>query len=387
MAKKRLAETLVEEGTITEVQLQKALQRQLLMGGKIGTNLIELKFISEKQLDAVLSRIYRIPSAPHESLVEVPPDVITSIPKEIAVRHRIVPISKEHKTITVAMENPNDIGIIDELSFMTGCRIATVVASEVRIALWLEKYYGQPRDLRYIEIMRPKDDEFVIERSLTHTEYVGTPVREAKKEERAPDSSEWLSGNEGESLYEVDYRKAAAKVLPAAEAASTSKPLTIQETVQKLTSIETRDEAIGAALDYISQYVDDVIFFVVSPAEAKAWDAKCKGVEPSKASDIKINFGGPSVFLTVKNSEQPYYGEITGFPFDEDFLDKIGRKRPLRVFLAPVMVKKKMVSILYIDNGNKEIPPEKIADINSVIGKLSIAFEILLLRKKSEAKK
>ena len=97
--KKRLAETLVEEGIITEAQLQSALQRQLIMGGKIGTNLIELKYISEKQLDDVLSKIYRIPYASPDLFLNIPLNVISSIPKEIAVRHGIVPIKKSKKTL------------------------------------------------------------------------------------------------------------------------------------------------------------------------------------------------------------------------------------------------------------------------------------------------
>ena len=386
--KKRLAETLVEAGIITEVQLKNSLQRQLVMGGKIGTNLIELKYITEGQLEKALSKTYRIPHISADAFFDIPSDTINSIPKEIAIRHRIIPVKKEHKNITIAMENPNDVGVIDELSFMTGCRITTVVASEVKIALGLEKYYEHPRDLRYIEILRPREEEFVIERNLTLTDYVSpSPTIEIKKEVKQEEESGWLSDSEPVEYYEPKKVPVAEKVIEKEVLKTVPRETTLQETVHKLTRIETRDEAIEAVIDYISQYVENVVFFVTSIVEAKAWKAKCKGVPYGNISDLKVNFGGPSVFLTVKNSEQTYYGEITSFPFDDEFLSKIGRKRPLRVYLVPISVKTKMVSILYVDNGNKDIPSERIGEINSLIEKLSIAFEILLLKKKTEAKK
>ncbi|MBM2839309.1 MAG: GspIIEN domain protein [Deltaproteobacteria bacterium] len=96
--KKRLAETLVEEGIITEAQLQSALQRQLIMGGKIGTNLVELRYISEKQLDDVLSEIYRIPYASPDLFPNIPLDVISSIPKEIAKKRAKKPYHSHTKS-------------------------------------------------------------------------------------------------------------------------------------------------------------------------------------------------------------------------------------------------------------------------------------------------
>lgn len=369
--KKRLAEMLVEEGVITELQLQNALQRQLIMGGKIGSNLLELKYLSEEGLGRTLSKIYKMPYVSAASFSNIPTDVIKSIPKEIAVRHRVIPIKKEPKSITIAMENPNNLTAIDEIGFMTGCRVTPAVASETSIALELEKYYDQPRVVRYIKIQRP-NEEFVIERNLS------VPPADTGKRVLTGSSDEWLGGENEENYY----------IAPATVAIPTlSGAMTFQETVKQLSQTETRDDAINIVLNYTAQYVENVIFFVASVAEAKAWDSRCKSFKVNKTSNLKISFGGPSVFLTVKNSEQPYYGEISLFPFDNDFLEKIGRKRPARVLLVPVMVKTKMVAILYADNGGKEIGSELIAEINSIIEKLSIVFEILILKKKTESTK
>lgn len=369
--RKRLAETLVEEGVITELQLQNALQRQLIMGGKIGSNLLELKYLTEEGLGRALSKIYKMPFLSAESFSNIPADVIKSIPKEITIRHRVIPIKMEPKSITIAMENPNNLTAMDEIGFMTGCRVAPAVASETRIALELNRYYDHPIDVRYIKIQRP-NEEFVMERDFS------VPSADTKETVLTGDSDKWLGGMDEENYYIAP----ATVAIPAV-----SGPVTIQETVKQLSKAETRDDAINIVLDYIAQYVENVIFFVTSVAEAKAWNAKCKSIEPGKTADLKISFGGPSVFLTVKNSEQPYYGEVTLFPFDKDFLEKIGSKRAIRVLLVPVMVKTKMVAILYADNGGKEIESERIAEINSIMEKLSLVFEILILKKKTESTK
>lgn len=382
--KKRLAESFVAQGIITEEQLKKALQRQLIMGGKIGTNLIELSFISEDQLAEALSMVFHVLPASENLFRNIPPDVINLIPKDLAVKQKIIPIKKEQKLLTVAMENPSNLAIIDELSFMTGCRISTVVASESRIWLELEKHYSHPRPLRYIQL-KPQEEEFIIERdSRGVTAEVVAPTKEKEMVITRSAEDEWLGGREEEPAYAVDYHKVKAPLVeekPVPKAVPG--PSTFQGTVNLLSAVETRDDAIKIVLDYISQNFDNVIFFVVSVAEAKAWNAKCKGIDDNKIAMLKVSFGGPSMFLTVKNSEEAYYGEISDFPFDNEFLGRIGRKRPIKVLLMPIMLKTKLVAMLYVDNDAKEIPSEKISEIDSIIEKLSISFEILLLKKKT----
>ena len=369
--KKRVAEMLVEEGIITEVQLRNALQRQLIMGGKIGTNLIELEYVSEDQLGNILSRIYKMPYVSTDFFSAIPDDVIKSIPKEIAVRHRVIPIKKEQKNITIAMENPNNLTLIDEISFMTGCTVTPVVASEIRIALELERYFDQPRVVRYIRIQRSNED-FVIEPDLSVSQKINPVSKLEKGVQIAPEG--WLGGED-----EQNYYTPATVAIP-----SLPETLTFQEMVTLLSKTESRDDAIKAVIDYIGQNTENAIFFVTSVADAKVWYSKCRSLDTRKISDLKISFGGPSLFLTVKKTEQPYYGEISMFPFDNYFLDKIGRKRPFKILLVPVMVKTKMAAVIYVDNNGKEITSEKIGEISAIVEKLSLVFEILILKKKTK---
>lgn len=378
--KKRLAETFVEEGLITEAQLQKSLQRQLIMGGKIGTNLIELKYITEQQLLDFLSRKYRCSYATPDLFIGISLEVISSIPKEIAIKHKVIPLKKEQKHLTVAMENPDDIRIIDELGFMTGCKITVVVASEIGIAFGLQKYYNQPRDVRYIEVGHIGGKRLPLRADATLLHSVN------KKGDPA-DNSEWLGGSsEEEPAHLVDFQKPKEHTAASTQVAnSASEPITFQDMARKLMDINTKEHAVRVILDYISQHVENVVFLVISEFEARVWNAKCKKIECENISDIKISFESPSSFLKVKNSGQPYCSGVTSFPLfasDAVFLGKISKEKPCAVHLHPVKVNAKVVSILYIDNGDKAISPEITAEMYSIVEKLSLSFEILVLKKK-----
>ncbi len=148
----KLGESLVKEGLITPQQLTMALERQVIFGGRIGTNLIELGIIKEEDLLHFLSKYFRLPPAPLKELNSIPDDVISALNKEIVDKYKIIPFKKDKKRLHVAMLNPKDMKVIDELRFSTGFDIVPYVLTELRLLFALEKYYGIKRDLRYISI-------------------------------------------------------------------------------------------------------------------------------------------------------------------------------------------------------------------------------------------
>lgn len=148
----RLGEAMVKEGLITNELLGKALERQIIFGGRLGTNLVEMGAVHEETLARFLGKMFGIPYAAPERFNSVPQDVLDSFPKELAVKYTAFPINKERNWLHLAMKDPNDIAILDELSFVVGLNIKPYIASEIRIAYAHEKYYGVKRDLRYVAV-------------------------------------------------------------------------------------------------------------------------------------------------------------------------------------------------------------------------------------------
>jgi type IV pilus assembly protein PilB len=137
----RLGELLVKKNYITPDQLKKALEDQSLKGGRLESALIRSGYIKEDELLSFLSAQYRVPSI-KISKIEVNPNVIKLIPSSISKKYFIIPINRVGPKLTLAMADPSNIIVIDEIKFMTGFNVEPVVASETEIIDAIKKYYG-----------------------------------------------------------------------------------------------------------------------------------------------------------------------------------------------------------------------------------------------------
>src|SRR5512137_2809042 len=99
----KLGEILVEAGVMTPAQLGEALKSQVLYGGRLGTNLIEMGYLEENELAGYLSRKLGLPCVPPEQLMSVTPDIIRLVPKELEENYQIVPLALDKKRLTLAM--------------------------------------------------------------------------------------------------------------------------------------------------------------------------------------------------------------------------------------------------------------------------------------------
>jgi type IV pilus assembly protein PilB len=137
----RLGEILIKENLITSDQLRQALEHQKASGGRLGTCLMKLGFISDDEITGVLSRQYGVPSI-NLKYYEVDSAVIKLIPQDTAIRYQIVPLSRVGSTLTIAMTDPTNVFAMDDIKFMTGFNVEPVVASETAIAEAISKFYG-----------------------------------------------------------------------------------------------------------------------------------------------------------------------------------------------------------------------------------------------------
>ena len=137
----RLGELLVKRNYITPDQLKKALEEQKLKGGRLESNLIRLGYVKEDELLSFLSSQFRVPAI-KLSRMEINPNVIGLIPSSTSKKYFIIPISRVGPKLTLAMADPSNIVVIDEIKFMTGFNVEAVVASETEIIDAIKKYYG-----------------------------------------------------------------------------------------------------------------------------------------------------------------------------------------------------------------------------------------------------
>ncbi len=153
---KKLGELLLQEGLIEAEQLTRALEEQQHGGERVGTVLIKLGFISDDVLVEFLARQFHVPSV-NPSRLTIPKEIISLIPPEIAQKYQAVPFGLMGQTLNVAMADPGNLFIIDDIRFLTRKNIQVHVASEAIIKRVLGRY--QTGDENIDEVLtRLRDD-------------------------------------------------------------------------------------------------------------------------------------------------------------------------------------------------------------------------------------
>ncbi|MBW8056568.1 MAG: type IV-A pilus assembly ATPase PilB [candidate division NC10 bacterium] len=158
VASSRLGEMLVKSKLISDDQLKKALTQQSSGGGRLGSNLVKLGYLSEEDITSFLSKQYGVPSI-NLAHFEIDQSVIKLVPAEIAQKHMVIPINRKGNVITVAMADPSNIFAIDDIKFLSGFKVEPVVAAETSIKNAINKHYDSAGLVQ--DIMRGFDDREV----------------------------------------------------------------------------------------------------------------------------------------------------------------------------------------------------------------------------------
>ena len=154
----RIGEILVRKKLISADQLQTALRDQKTTGAKLGSTLIKLGYLTEDQITEVLSEQYGVPAV-NLSEVDIDPEVIRLVPEDMAKTHTLIPINKAGSILIVAMSDPSNISVVDEVRFKTGYSVEVVVTSEDAIKRSIDKYYDSASTMK--EVMASFDDSGV----------------------------------------------------------------------------------------------------------------------------------------------------------------------------------------------------------------------------------
>jgi type IV pilus assembly protein PilB len=147
-----LGELLIREKLINSDQLKTAIDYEKKNKVSIGSALVTLGHISEEEMAQALSRQLGYPYI-DLSQFEVYPDVINLIPVDIAKKHMIMPIHRIRSFLTMAMVDPTDLDVIENVRFRTSLSIQPVIASESGINDAISKYYGASDSIRVKEII------------------------------------------------------------------------------------------------------------------------------------------------------------------------------------------------------------------------------------------
>ena len=159
----KLGEILLKEGLITEEQLKRAIQVQKQEGKRIGETLVNLGLLAEKDIVVTLGKQLNIPYASlAKGLLEPDPnqDLDKLVSESFARHYCLIPLSRNLDSLTVALADPLDVIMMDNLKKMTGCEINPIVSSESDIVKAIDKFYGE-QDLLKEAISESYDEDSI----------------------------------------------------------------------------------------------------------------------------------------------------------------------------------------------------------------------------------
>ncbi|HBC3858588.1 GspE/PulE family protein [Vibrio parahaemolyticus] len=145
--RKRLGDLLVEEGIVSEDQIQQALSTQRSTGQKLGDALIDLGFITEKQMLEFLSQQLGLPLI-DLGRAPVDADAVQILPEVHARRLRAMVVARNGDTLRVAMSDPADLFTQESLMNLLGeYNLEFIIASERQLISSFDRYYRRTKEI------------------------------------------------------------------------------------------------------------------------------------------------------------------------------------------------------------------------------------------------
>jgi type IV pilus assembly protein PilB len=157
--KRRLGDILMRAGVLTEEQLAGALEFAVAHGVRIGEALVQLGIVTEDELAQSVGEQLMIP---YIKLAKTPPDplVLENVQTKLAHRHQVMPVKLEDENLYLAMVDPQNILVIDDVEKSTGFNVVPMIVSEKDFNNSYEAHYGEGAQTEnLIEMIEDEDDK------------------------------------------------------------------------------------------------------------------------------------------------------------------------------------------------------------------------------------
>jgi type IV pilus assembly protein PilB len=181
---------LVEEKLITAAHLQEALEAQKSGGSdKLGSLLIDKGFIAEEKLLQFLAEKTGISYVSLADIGDIPEEAVAAVPETIARQKMLMPFNKTKDRLTVAVADPLNVMVLDDLKMLTGCDVVGCLASESEIIAAHDKYYKQASSQEVLEeIVKQQADNEAAADAVEQVDEKGQHEVEANLEQAAEDA-------------------------------------------------------------------------------------------------------------------------------------------------------------------------------------------------------
>jgi hypothetical protein len=402
----RIGEVLVRDGACAPEAVRTALQNQVIFGGRVGTNLLELEAVSEEALAVALSRRHGCGHV--AGPVELDRAAVRAFPRSLADRWDVVPLARDDRTLTLLAVDPSNVAMIDEVAFAAGRRVVPVVAAEARVWALLRGAYGLVRELRGIELedagaaatpspaaaprpaTAPGDLMGEAEFDALYGQ-VGTgaaqPLVAPPGAPRGPGSGRAPPPGDPSEDEVIDLtadmlEPGQGDLAPSTLAAAVPEPepLGFAEALAALAGVAERTAVARVVLRYARARLRRTVLFTIHRGVAQGWVGLGGGLATA-APAIRLRLGSPGVLDTVVRTQAHYLGPLPRTEANVRLLRALGGGVPGNALLVPILALGRVVNVLYADAGRGAmVDPDGVGELLILATRIAQSYDALVAR-------
>jgi hypothetical protein len=427
----RLSSLLVRDGVVGVKLLERAFQRQVIYGGSLDTNLLEMKAASEEQLVQYASLATGIPPATRSDLERANPAVVERCPEPMAREHGVVPLLADRDGLQILVRDPLALTSLEALAAALGAPVKPLLVLEYRFHVVMGRIFGLEVDSRFSTLAARLAREAAPASSPMRPEsvVVGSPAlqREAEEPKRRPRkrpvSKPPVKDAGGEELEAAGSTKAtevmtavaaepgAPDAAPASSPAATPSPagaaadevagappmaeappsegLAPEDARLQLQSAAHRDEVFLILLRALRSQTSYAALLTVQGGAAIGRVALASDPDlTAPIRDALIPLDVRSAFKQAIESGAPYIGPVaTGDAEVDSMIERLGGCVPPAAVLLPVTLRGRAVAVAFGHRGRESFGISEVSGILPVAGAAADALHRLIMSRKASAKR
>ena len=355
----KLGTLLLRNAAIGLSQLESALRNQVLYGGRLGTNLVELGFIDLELLSAYLAELSGFPIATPTLLDDVNPALLDKLGADDAHALRALPLGylgEGTDTVAVALVEPTNEAALDHLAKKIGARITPYVVPELRALYYLEKHFGLPRRARFIRTARPGSES------------------EAQHDRRRMQPAMGMVMPPAFTL-EPRRRRASQAPLPDGGVGQT---ISYGAACERIDTASHRERIVDALVEYAKGRFDVLVVFLIRDGNALGWRGWiAPPAQPRQGvEELSLPLGGASALQSAVDTQKVFLGPppSAARPVETQLWQALGTADPSDVLVVPVLVKLRVVNVIYAHLASGRPPPALVEELTDLAGRAQTSY-------------